>query len=64
MPTGTMEKPGIYVEIFIRESLEKVWELTQNSDLHHRTVQRRVVTAHEGSYPGLPVAYKRTERRK
>ncbi len=45
MPTGTMEKPGIYVEIFIRESLEKVWELTQNSDLHHRMVQRRVVTS-------------------
>jgi len=43
-----MEKRGIYVEILIRESLEKVWELTQNPDLHRWAVQRRVVAAHEG----------------
>lgn len=29
-------QPGIYVEILIRENLERIWELTQKPELHER----------------------------
>jgi uncharacterized membrane protein YphA (DoxX/SURF4 family) len=32
----TARQPGIYVEIFIREDLAKIWELTQKPQLHER----------------------------
>jgi hypothetical protein len=30
------EQPGIYVEILIKEALERIWQLTQEPDLHER----------------------------
>jgi hypothetical protein len=33
---GSKAQPGIYVEIFIREKLERIWQLTQDPELHEQ----------------------------
>jgi hypothetical protein len=34
--SGNKSQPGIYVEILIRESVDRIWQLTQDPDLHER----------------------------
>ena len=36
MQNGGKTQPGIYVEIFIREKLDRIWQLTQEPELHEQ----------------------------
>ena len=36
MHSGSKSQPGIYVEILIRESVDRIWQLTQDPKLHER----------------------------